>query len=276
MQKTNFKTYYIDAFAGTGKARMREMERDLSSLSFDDFYANDEEYQEFQDGSALQALSTDNPFDGYLFLEPDPARATELNLALEGHSRKKLVRIREEESEIALERYIVKNPKINWKYSRAVCFLDPYAMEVQWDVLKSIASTQSIEVIINFPLGMAIRRLLQNNAEIPQNLRIKLSNYFGTDEWFNVVYKDTPDLFGTMIKKAEDAEKRLLNWYVDRLQKLFGYAATPRLVSNTRGSHLYYLIWAGPNAKGLKIANHIMKMSEVVEKSAPTPPSTAV
>jgi len=33
---------------------------------------------------------------------------------------------------------------------------------------------------------------------------------------------------------------------------------TPRLIRNTKGGPLYYLIWAGPHPAGLPGANHIM------------------
>jgi hypothetical protein len=35
-----------------------------------------------------------------------------------------------------------------------------------------------------------------------------------------------------------------------------------RLITNTRGNPLYYLIWAGPHPKGLDGANHILGKSK--------------
>ena len=44
---------------------------------------------------------------------------------------------------------------------RAVLFLDPYGMEVEWDTMVAIAKTQAIDLWILFPLGIAVNRLLK-------------------------------------------------------------------------------------------------------------------
>jgi hypothetical protein len=47
-----------------------------------------------------------------------------------------------------------------------------------------------------------------------------------------------------------------------RLKAAFGHVSEPRLITNTKGTPLYYLLWAGPHSKGLVIANHILKMGD--------------
>jgi hypothetical protein len=39
-----------------------------------------------------------------------------------------------------------------------------------------------------------------------------------------------------------------------------------RLIKNTRGNPLYYLIWAGPHKKGLDGAEHILSKGERVKR----------
>jgi hypothetical protein len=50
---------------------------------------------------------------------------------------------------------------------------------------------------------------------------------------------------------------------------IFGHVSTARLIKNTRGNPLYYLIWAGPNSKGLTGAEYILSKGEriVMRKS---------
>jgi hypothetical protein len=54
-------------------------------------------------------------------------------------------------------------------------------------------------------------------------------------DWRTIVYEETKDLFGSRRNKVDDAERRILHWYRDRLQKVFGYVSTARLIRNTRG-----------------------------------------
>ena len=77
-------------------------------------------------------------------------------------------------------------------------------------------------------------------------------------DWRTIVYQEGHNLFGPVQKKAKDTSEKLLEWYRERLKGLFGNVSTPRLIKNTRGNPLYYLIWAGPHAAGLKGANYIL------------------
>lgn len=58
--------------------------------------------------------------------------------------------------------------------------------------------------------------------------------------------------------------KRILSLYVKRLEEIFSNVAPPSLVRNTKGAPLYYLIWAGSNARGLPIADHILGLGEKI------------
>jgi three-Cys-motif partner protein len=109
---------------------------------------------------------------------------------------------------------------------------------------------------------MAIQRLLIRSGEIPEGWQLSLNAFFGSSEWRQIVYEQDEDLFGTKTRKVSDSGARLLAWYRSRLKQVFGHVSTPRLIKNTRGNPLYYLIWAGPNAMGLKGAEHILGKGE--------------
>ncbi|MBA2723785.1 MAG: hypothetical protein H0U56_13050, partial [Methylibium sp.] len=100
-------------------------------------------------------------------------------------------------------------------------------------------------------------------SDIPDNWRRSLNACFGSDEWYRICYCERGDLFGgSSITKVDDAAARLLNYYAGRLKTLFGYIAKPSVVRNTRGMPIYYILWAGPNPRGLKIADHVLKQGE--------------
>ena len=135
---------------------------------------------------------------------------------------------------------------------------DPFGMQVPWSTLELLAKTGAVEVIINFPVGMAIQRLLRRDAKLTPNIRAKLDDYFGDSGWYDVVYSAEQDLFGDVVRKADDAADRLVEWYRRRLKAAFGHASPARLIKNSHGGHLYYLVFAGPNETGLKIATQVL------------------
>jgi hypothetical protein len=80
----------------------------------------------------------------------------------------------------------------------------------------------------------------------------------GSREWRSVVYENQTGLFGDDLTKRADASPRVLDWFRERLRTAFGHVSAAQLVRNTKGNPLYYLIWAGPHAKGLTGANYIL------------------
>lgn len=118
--------------------------------------------------------------------------------------------------------------------------------------------------MINFALSMAIQRMLPNSGDVPDAWAATLDGYFGSRAWFEEVYQQRHSgLFAASgYEKRPDYSERLLQLYRAQLKSIFGHVSTPRLIRNTRGAPLYYLIWAGPNRKGLEGANYILTMGE--------------
>jgi three-Cys-motif partner protein len=74
--------------------------------------------------------------------------------------------VQEGDANAALQGWLATG--IDWKHYRAVVFLDPFGMQVPWSTIEKLAATKSVEVIVNFPLGMAVHRLLTKTGDIPQ------------------------------------------------------------------------------------------------------------
>lgn len=115
-----------------------------------------------------------------------------------------------------------------------------------------------MEVIINFPLHMALARLMKNDADIPATWRAQLDNFFGGQDWFEDVYESSGGLFGSRLVKRTGYLDRLLARYRGQLRQALGFVSEVRLIKNTQGGALYYLVWAGPHRKGLEGANYVL------------------
>lgn len=217
---------------------------------------------EYLKGSPRVALDIANPFTSYLFIERSAERLRELEALKTSYGVNRNISIHAGDANDALHALLAK--RRHWRNVRGVVFLDPFGMHVPWATVEALARTKVIEVFVNFPLGMAIGRLLARSGDITPGRQFALDEYFGSPAWRQHAYRETQTLFGPGVEKLDDAGPRIVKWYRARLAEAFGYASTARLITNTRGGHLYYLIWAGPKPLGLKVANHVLRHGQRV------------
>lgn len=249
-------TIYVDAFAGTGQ-RAAPSPDSPTPLLFD----NDAE--ELKKGSAVIALENNPPFDRFLFIERKAEFARQLDDLRERFpERASRIEIRQGEANQRLQQWAAET---DWRIHRAVVFLDPYGMEVEWSTIESLAKTKAIDLWILFPLGQAVIRLLTKQPpEGPWADR--LTQFFGTNEWRNAFYKPSPQysLFsdGHVLERDVDFEA-VGTFFRDRLLSLFPGVSRSLPLHNSKGVPIYLLCLAAANAKGAptatKIANDILK-----------------
>lgn len=264
LKNTPFKKGYIDAFAGTGYRTQRESGTDLSSqpLPFPDLAQK--EPQDLLEGSAVRALKTTPHFDSYVFIERSPTRCEQLEkLRLQFPDLASAIQIRQGEANLEIQALCSKN----WTSHRAVLFLDPYGMQVEWKTIEAIAKTKAIDLWVLFPLGIGVNRLLTKSGGIPQSWKNRLDLLLGRDDWYEEFYRveSSPTLFGNpedkIIKATTDTIGR---YFIQRLKTVFaGVADEPRVLLNSSRCPLYLLCFAVGNPKGanvaLRIANHLLK-----------------
>jgi three-Cys-motif partner protein len=268
LKNQRWRTIYVDAFAGGGQAVVRPPRRsdpnDQMPLLGDPI---DAEQLELIKGSPRVALDVANPFDRYVFIDPADARAAELNELKAEYGASRTIDIRQSEAARGIDWVLSHN--ISKKTHRGIAFLDPFGAKLEWQTISKLAETGLFEVVVNFALSMAIQRMLPNNGEFQPGWRETLDAYFGTPAWFDEVYQERTGLFATGgIEKRQDYAERLLALYRARLKQAFGHSSVPRLIRNTRGTPLYFLLWAGPNAKGLEGANYVLGMGEKLVKAS--------
>ena len=261
----NLKGYfYVDAFAGPGMLQIRKR-KSISSeqlwlLELSEYAMSDStDVQQYISGSPRIALELRRPFTDYVFVEIDSEKIHELKkLKDEFKNLPARIHIRQQECEVYL-RNLLDRCKGQWNQWRGIVFLDPFGMQVPWELISMIGTTHSIEVVINFPVGMAINRLLKKSGDFSKSERSKLDLYFGTDQWFELLYRQEQNLFGSNVSKISQAGDVLVAWYCERLEEVFGHVSPPREIQTPDGTPLYYLIWAGPNETGAKIATDVLR-----------------
>lgn len=262
LKKSPFKKGYIDAFAGTGYRILRQISDASEILLFPDLA--DAAPQQLLDGSAKLALKTDPRFDRYVFIEQSAERCAHLNeLKREFPILAPDILIEQAEA----NRKIQELCQRDWSGHRAVLFLDPYGMQVEWKTIEAVAGTQAIDLWILFPLGMGVNRLVTKTGDIPDSWRKRLDLMLGTRNWFQEFYQSekTDDLFGNQVERLIKAKTEVLGrFFINRLKTVFpGVSENPGVLRNSNNNPLYLLCFAAGNAKGapiaLNIANSLLK-----------------
>jgi three-Cys-motif partner protein len=265
LKNQRWRTIYVDAYAGAGRAQLRVPVREAAPLLEEE---PEPELADLINGSPRVALDIANPFTRYVLIEPDPSRAAQLEALRAQYGDARHIDILRQNAVSGIQWLL--NQNISRRNHRGVVFLDPFGADLDWAEIQALASTGVFEVVINFALNMAIQRMLPNNGEFQPGWRERLDAYFGTPAWYQAVYETQPQLFGERVRKREDYRSNLLTLYQGRLKQAFGLVAQPKLIRNTRGVPLYYLLWAGHNSKGLKGANYILSMGENLPKRRPS------
>lgn len=263
-----FRKAYIDAFAGTGYRTMSRSESDVADDGADANLAlpdlAEAAPQELLDGSARIALKVEPHFDRYIFIERRKKHVRELeNLKTEFPDLASRIQVTRGDANTEIKSLCAKR---GWKERRAVLFLDPYGMQVEWETIEAVAKTEAIDLWLLFPLGIGVNRLVQKRLEaIPDSWKRRLDILLGTSAWRD-------DFYGvdhTQISIFGDAE-RIVNvgaigrYFNDRLKTIFaGVADHPAVLRNTVGNPLFLLCFAAANEKGApiacKIANSLLK-----------------
>ena len=246
-----FRLIYVDAFAGSGSWQRG------SGYAHNDYG----DFDEMLKGSPLIALDTDDkPFDRMVFIERNPENVASLESLRNEYSNRD-IRIVNDDANVAL-------PSICRGLSRsdrAVVFLDPFATEVSWSTVKTIAQTEKIDCWILFPL-MAISRFLPIGRPPDVIWAQRLDRIFGGREYWQGMYSPAPQqTFWSQgsIRQRERGSKQIADSYRDRLETIFARVApTRRVLTNSRNSELFDLFFAASNPRGaavaIPIADHIL------------------
>lgn len=249
LSKQKVQLVYIDAFAGSGKTKLPDGKE--------------------IDGSALISLKYD--FDKYYFIELNDDRAkclvNEINSRFPTKKHKVTVITGDSNKELGK---VLQNLTV---YQRCVMFLDPYAMELNWNILEIAKLKNVIDIWYLFPLN-ALTRNLYKKLTMLDATKGKISQILGTDEWEQKLYHESAQqsIFDDEPLVRVDFDS-LVDYVKNRLSDNFPYVSPKsRMLKNSNNSPMFILFFIMTNnskkAIGLdsKVVNDIFnkldKMSQ--------------
>jgi three-Cys-motif partner protein len=228
---------YIDAFAGTGKPKTKEEQR-------------------YVDGSPRIALGLTPCFTQYHFIEQEDWRVARLDKLREEFPTHDITIYHGDCNKILREQIL---PELSYSSKkRAIAFIDPFGMQFEWETMEHLAETETVEVLLNFPVMAINRGVLRKHPEmISKTSRERLNRFWGTDDWMVDLYMEEQTLFGPEIIKRPRSGREFGYVFKKRLGEIFRYCSIPILMTNSKNAPLYCMIFAGHNATGEKIAGEI-------------------
>jgi three-Cys-motif partner protein len=132
--------YYIDGFAGAGVHLSKSTQEPVL-------------------GSAVNALLITPPFTGYHFIDLDGDKTKLLEELSNGNPNVSIYT--GDCNKVLLDKIF---PAIKYEnYKRALCLLDPYGLDLNWEVMYVAGRSKAIEIFLNFPLMDMNRNILRKN-----------------------------------------------------------------------------------------------------------------
>lgn len=221
---------YVDAYAGPGLH--------LSKAT-----------KEIVDGSPLIALKTTPPFSEYHFIDENAKRAEQLR-EIAG-DRNDVYIYSADCNKILLEKVFPRARRDD--YRRALCLLDPYNINLKWEVIEAAGKMGSVEVFLNFMMMDINRNVLRKNPDKAIQSKVEqLTRLWGDETWIDAAYDTTGNLFGEPEKVSNE---RFETAWRERLKKKAGFkfVSTPMPMKTKTKSVIYYLYFASqkPVAAGI-------------------------
>ena len=241
---THLRYAYIDGFAGAGRHRSKE------------------DPERVIQGSPSVVLGLERRFDEYHFIDLLQTRTAELRSIADHAYPPASVSVHNGDCNDILAETLV--PRFTWeKHWRALCLLDPYNLNPSWQTMLAIGKARSIEVFLNFMVMDAnMNVLVHDQRKRRPGQEERMNRFWGDKSWRQAAYQepDQQGLFGAgdPIRTKNDA---LVKAYCERLRSVAGFefVVDPLPMKNSIGKVVYYLVFAGPNKTGAKIARDVMK-----------------
>src|SRR5208283_4206817 len=160
---------YIDGFAGAGEHISKQSGELIA-------------------GSPARALAIEPKFSHYHFVEMDEARAKRLTKM--GEQQNATV-YQGDCNEVLLKEIF---PQCRYEdFRRALCLLDPYGLNPNWEVVETAGKMKSIEIFLNFMIMDANMNILLKNPEKVAKSQIeRMRVFWGDDSWRKAGYTAQP------------------------------------------------------------------------------------
>jgi three-Cys-motif partner protein len=236
--KTHLKKYYIDGFSGPGVHLSKQTGAEI-------------------DGSPARALKVTPPFDGFYFIDVDAEKTAYLRKQFGSRSD---VHIYTGDCNAILTNELLRT--IQWEqYNRALCVLDPYGLQLDWEVMWQAGQSRAVDMFLNFPvMDMNRNAIWKNPDKIPPGGVERMTRFWGDESWKQAAYATSPQtgLFGAP-ETVKQANEQIVSAFKKRLKEVAGFAhvAEPLPMRNSTKAVVYYLFLASPKSVAEKIIEHI-------------------
>lgn len=212
----------------------------------------------FVAGSPLNALSVTPPFREFFFVDMDGDKVGHLKQLV--GDRPEVHVLQGDCNEVLLKGVF---PSVRWEdYRRGLCLLDPYGLDLAWEVIAGAGQLRTIDLFLNFPIMDANRNALWHDPErvAPKQAK-RLTGYWGDDSWRAAAYRPKKQLglFGEELEKVEN--DTIAEAFRERLRAVAGFAnvPAPMPMRNDKGAVVYYLFFASQKDVANRIVSDIFR-----------------
>ncbi len=225
---------YIDAFAGAGQHRLKKRSG-------------------FVPGSPINALKVQPPFRHYYLIDVNAQRIRGLRKLIGDRSD---VHLLEGDCNTILKAEIL--PLFRYEtYRRALCILDPYGLQLRWEIIALAGQLGTIDLFLNFPV-MGINRnvLWRDQEKVSEQQRMQMDALWGDRSWSSAAYTSERNLFGEPEKEPNEV---IAEAFRERLTSVARFKRVPSPVPmrNDQGAIMYYLYFASQADVAEKIVTDI-------------------
>lgn len=266
LSRAGMDLWYFDAFAGSGN---RDAQKEIGGI-FDGVPV--ETIIETLDGSVKRALQVTPPFNHFVFMEKHPGRYQSL-CEIQGKNPQKDITVINQDANSALLEITSRPPWNSQTFtkSRGVVFLDPYALQVDFQTLSALAKTQLLDVWYLFPLRDVVRQLAIKISGIgPKD---KVLDRVLSEAWRELYKLPAPsgqtvimeDLFTPPEFRRDANSEQIEQWFKSLLQREFAMVSDPLPILTEKGRQTFslFLCVGNPSKPAIDLAtkfvNHVNK-----------------
>jgi three-Cys-motif partner protein len=232
----SLKWTYIDAYAGPG-------------------YHLSKTTGETVEGSPLIALSVKPAFSEYHFIDTNPNRVRQLR-DLAG-PRGDVFTYDQDCNDVLLKKVF---PRVRYEdFKRGVCLLDPYNINLTWEVIEAAGKMGSIELFLNFMIMDVNRNAMRRDPDKSVASKVaQMTRLWGDESWKDEGYDKIDTLFQTDVPQKVTNE-RFAEAFRQRLIKKAGFKFVPKPMpmKTKKNSVIYYLYFAGHKTSASNIVTDI-------------------
>jgi three-Cys-motif partner protein len=274
LTQRQFDLWFVDVFAGSGERTNERLTGGLLESQPMKWVS------ETLPGSAKRAMNVRPPFKHFIFNEWDEKHRKAL-LAIKETNPMLDIEIIGQDANAAITEIFTRPvwQRGTFGRARAVVFLDPYALQVDWSTLELLAKTQCVDVWYLFPLHDVTRQLARRRSGIgPKEKR--LDKVLGT-AWRGLYELPLPTnqsfartLFGSIPEFAEEeyrnaTKAQIEAWFKSRLETMFPYVSEPLpLFTNIKQQKFsLFLTVANPSTPAINLAKKFHRY--VLKRYAP-------